>query len=91
LLGVSELVRLLVEEGVGFVVYKCELTFREGAVFGDTLEIRSVPKRESEFRVAFNQDVYRGDKLLVQGVVQMVCIDRDKRLVPIPASVLARM
>ncbi len=91
LLGVSELVRLLNDDGIGFVVYKCELTFREGAVFGDSLEIRTTPRRESEFRLVFNQDVYRGDKLLVQGLVQMVCIDRDKKLVRVPESVLARL
>ncbi len=90
LLGVEELVRLLHDEGVGFVVYKCEMTFREGAVFGDALEVRSSPRMESDFRVVFQQDVYRGDKLLVQGVVQMVCVDRERRLVPIPASVVAR-
>jgi tol-pal system-associated acyl-CoA thioesterase len=91
LLGVSELVRLLNEDGIGFVVYKCEMTFREGAVFGDSLEIRTTPKRESDFRLVFQQDVYRGDKLLVQGVVQMVCIDRDKKLARVPDSVLARL
>ncbi len=91
LLGVSELVRLLEQDGVGFVVYKCEMTFREGAVFGDTLEIRTTPSKESEFRLSFKQDVYRGDKLLVQGLVQMVCVDRDKKLVRVPSSVLDKL
>jgi acyl-CoA thioester hydrolase len=91
LLGVDALVRLLHEEGVGFVVYKCEMTFREGAVFGDSLEVRTTPRVESEFRLAFNQDVYRQEKLLVQGLVQMVCVDRDRRLVRVPESVLSRL
>jgi acyl-CoA thioesterase FadM len=67
------------------------MTFREGAVFGDTLEIRSTPRAESPFRVAFQQDVYRGDRLLVQGVVHMVCVDASKTLVPIPPGVMARL
>jgi len=83
-LGVDELVRLYRDEGIGFVVYKCELTFKEGAVFGDTIEIRSIAAKESEYRVVFSQDVYRGDKLLVQGVVHMVCVDGSKKLVPLP-------
>lgn len=91
LLGVEELVRLLREDGHGFVVYKCELTFKEGAVFGDTLEIRSTPRLESPFRVVFQQDVYRGDKLLVAGIVQMVCVDTSTKLVPIPKSVVERI
>lgn len=91
LLGVEELVRLYREEGVGFVVYKCELTYKQGAVFGDTLEIRSTPRLESAFRVVFQQDVWRRGELLVQGVVHMVCVDSNKKLVPIPPSVVARV
>jgi tol-pal system-associated acyl-CoA thioesterase len=90
LLGSDELVRLLREEGLGFVVYKCELTFRQGAVFGDRLEIRTTPRLESAFRVVFQQDVHRGAELLVNGVVQMVCVNADTKLVPIPAGVLAK-
>lgn len=97
LLGTEELVRLLAEEGKGFVVYKCEMTFKQGAVFGDTIEIRSTPKLESEYRVVFQQDVYRRDKstqkdeLLVQGVVHMVCVGADKKLVRLPESVTAKL
>lgn len=90
-LGTQELVRLLREEGIGFVVYKCEMTFKEGAVFGDALEVRSSARMESAYRVVFQQDVYRGDKLLVASMVQMVCIDANKTLVPVPASVLKRI
>jgi len=91
LLGSHELVRLLKEEGVGFVVYKCEMTFKEGAVFGDILEIRSTPKIESPFRVVFQQDVYRDDRLLVAGFVHMVAVGADKKLVQLPPSVRARI
>ena len=90
LLGVRELTTLW-EDGFGFVVYRCELSFKQGAVFGDTLEVRTTPSLESEFRVSFQQDVYRGDALLVKGVVEMVCLDRQRQVVPIPASVRARL
>lgn len=89
-LGVPELVRLYREDGIGFVVYKCELTFKEGAVFGDTVEIRSTARLESQFRVVFSQDVWRGDKQLVAGVVHMVCVDANRKLVAIPPSVVAK-
>ncbi len=91
LLGVPELVRLLREDGIGFVVYKCELTFKQGAVFGDSLEIRTTPRAESEYRLVFQQDVYRRGELLVQGVVQMVAVNTETKLVPIPKSVLDRV
>lgn len=90
LLGVRELVELY-ESGYGFVVYRCELSFKQGAVFGDALEVRSTPKLESDYRVVFQQDVYRGDTLMVKGVVEMVCLGPNKQLVAIPANVLAKL
>ncbi len=94
LLGVEELVRLLNEDGIGFVVYKAELTYKKGAVFGDAIEIRTTAAKESDFRLTFQQNVHRpseGDALLVEGRIEMVCVDRDGKLVPIPPSVVARL
>lgn len=86
LLGPDVLVALLRDHGLGFVVYRCELQFREGAVFGDELEIRSTFTLESAYRAVFKQDVWRpgGRAPLVQGVVHMVCVDADKQLVRLP-------
>lgn len=91
LLGVEELLRLYRDEGLGFVVYRCELSFKQGAVFGDTIEIRSRATLESEYRARFDQDAYRGDTLLVKGVVEMVCLGPEKQVVPIPPTVVARV
>lgn len=91
LLGPEALVRLWEDDGVGFVVYKVELAFAEGARFGDVLEIRSTVKVESDYRVVFDQQVWRpgGRKAAVVGTVQMVAVDRAQKLVPLPATVLA--
>jgi tol-pal system-associated acyl-CoA thioesterase len=91
LLGPHELVRLLRERGIGFVVYRAELVFKGGAVFGDAVEIRTTVRGESEFRLAFAHDVFRGDELLVQGKVELVCVDRDRQLVALPDSVTSRL
>ncbi|NOY90530.1 MAG: YbgC/FadM family acyl-CoA thioesterase [Deltaproteobacteria bacterium] len=91
LLGVDELVRLLNEEGVGFVVYKAGMTFKRGAVFGDNIEIRTRVTSESEYRLIFAQDVYRDEELLVEGRVEMVCVDGTTKLVKVPESVCARL
>jgi tol-pal system-associated acyl-CoA thioesterase len=90
-LGVEELVRMYREEGLGWVVYKVELTFREGAVFGDSLEIRSRMRMESEYRVNFRQEVWRpgASIAMVEGLVQMVCVDAAQKLVRIPEKVRA--
>jgi len=83
IIGADKLVELL-ERGVGFVVYKVSLTFKEGAQLGDVIEIRSRYERESEYRVVFHQSAWRGDTLLVDCEVQMVCVDRKRTLVPLP-------
>ncbi len=91
LLGVDELVRLLNEDGIGFVVYKAELTFLKGAVFGDTIEIRTEVERESDYRLVFQQNVHRKDELLVEGRIEMVCVDREGTLSKIPTVVLDQL
>ena len=93
MLGVKELRRLWEEEGVGFVVYKVELTFKQGAVFGDEVAIRSRVELESAFRLVFHQDAWRtaDESLLVQGLVHLVTVDRDKKLIKLPTSVLERI
>jgi acyl-CoA thioester hydrolase len=91
LLGVDELVRLFREDGVGFVVYKAEMTFKEGAVHGDLLEIRTTVRAESDYRAIFDQCVWRGDKKLVDGKVHLVCVDRNNKLVRLPTSVINRL
>jgi YbgC/YbaW family acyl-CoA thioester hydrolase len=89
-LGQQELARLWREEGVGFVVHKASLVYKEGAAFGDVLEIRSTGRVESEYRVSFAQKAHRkaDGKLLVEGTFEMVCVNGARQLVPLPASAM---
>lgn len=91
MLGVDELVRLYRDDGVGFVVYKAEMTFKEGAVYGDRLDIRTVAHNDGPYRAIFNQSVWREDGRgpLVEAVIQMVAVDKQNRLVKLPAHILA--
>lgn len=90
-LGTAELVRLLNEDGIGFVVYKAALTYKKGAVFGDTIEIRTEVRAESEYRLHFQQNVYRGEELLIEGQIELVCVDAAGKLVRVPSSVTSRL
>ena len=83
-IGADRLVKLLDEDGIGFVVYKVGMTFKEGARLGDIVTIRSTWDRASDYRVVFHQSAYRGDILLVEGLVEMVCVDDTKNLVALP-------
>jgi len=93
LLGPDELVRLFQDEGVGFVVYKCELYFRAGAKLGDVLTIRSHATTGSRFRAVFKQAAWRDDLShpLVEATIQLACVNGSGSLVPIPTTVAERI
>jgi acyl-CoA thioester hydrolase len=90
LLGVERLVTLYRDEGVGFVVYKAELQFKEAAVHGDRLEVRTTVRAEGTYRAIFEQSIWRrdGKQPLVTAVLQLVCVDRAGKLVELPTDVL---
>jgi tol-pal system-associated acyl-CoA thioesterase len=92
-LGPDEIVRLLQEEGIGFVVYKVEVTYKEGARLGDELEIRTRVELESKYRVIFYQDVWRADRTspLVASRIDLVAVNEEQKLVQLPESVLSGM
>lgn len=90
MLGVEHLVTLYDTHGVGFVVYKASMTFREGARFGDSIEVRSTVRAESAYRLIFKQDIWRDDakRALVEGEVHLACVDRNNKLIALPKPIL---
>ena len=85
LFGPDRLVELW-EEGRGFVVYKAALTFRSPATLGDILEVRTTWRKDGRFRAVFDQAAWReGERrALVEGEIQLACVDGSGQLVPIP-------
>mmetsp|Transcript_25019 Transcript_25019/g.63872 ORF Transcript_25019/g.63872 Transcript_25019/m.63872 type:complete len:311 (+) Transcript_25019:59-991(+) len=60
----------LVQSGISPVVAAGKITFKEGANYGDLLEIRTVPKIESTHRIIFEQTVVRvGRQTAADGAV----------------------
>ncbi len=92
-LGIDLLLQLARDEGIGFVVYRAEITYREGARFGDELTVRTTGSCESDYRLVLSQDVLRSSqgKVMVAGKITLVCVDRDSRLAPLPEVVRARL
>jgi tol-pal system-associated acyl-CoA thioesterase len=88
-LGRAELTRMYREEGLGFVVYKASMSFHEGAVFGDDLEVRTVVEISSPFRAVFHQAMWRpgGRKAMVEAEIHLVCV-KDGQLVKLPQKVM---
>lgn len=91
-LGREHLVRMWNTEGIGFVVYKAEMTFREGARFGDELEIRTTVDVESDYRAVFHQAAWKpgGKAAMVDAYIHLVCVDKNNKLIRLPQDVRDR-
>ena len=90
LLGISALVTLFEEHGIGFVVYKADLTYKKGAQFGDTVRIETTVEQESAFRLIFRQTAKldSDNSILVDGLIDLVCVDHQRNLIKLPEVVL---
>lgn len=86
LIGTDSLAKLWEEEGLGFSVYKVEMSFYDGAAFGDRLDIRTTVEQDGKFRLLFRQEAWRpnGKKPAVSAVIEMVCLDGNRQVKPIP-------
>lgn len=85
-----ELLRDLYEnDGLGFVVYEADLSFKRGARLGDRLEIRTRVERESDYRAVFHQSAwpFDGDDPYVESTIDIVCIDESGDLAPLPGVI----
>jgi tol-pal system-associated acyl-CoA thioesterase len=85
-LGTRQLADLLMNEGIGFVVYELTMNFKRGARLADEIVVRSEVERESDYRLVFEQSAYRkrDDKLLVSATIDIVCVDESGGLTEIP-------
>ncbi len=82
LLGTDLLVKLWNEQGIGFAVYSMNVKYTDSAVFGDNLDVRTTFKMDSQFRAILNQDIWKEGviKPSITGVIELICIDKSKRL-----------
>ncbi len=85
-LGIENLDLLWKTYGLGFAVYKAELTYFDGVGFGEMLTIHTRYDLESDYRVNWHQEAWKAGvgKPAVTANFQHVCLDRAKQLQPIP-------
>ncbi len=78
--------------GHGFVVRSVQGEYLRPARFNDALEVRSTIAAVTRVAVDFAQKLYRGDELLFDAMVRVVCINpAHGRPVSIPADMRARL
>lgn len=88
-IGSDQLAMLWDEYGLGFAVYKSNVTYQEGVYFADIIDIRTSFKIDGKFKTLWRQEVWRKDakRAAVVADIEMVCMDKNKQLVGIPQGV----
>ncbi|MEL0657824.1 thioesterase family protein [Psychromonas arctica] len=83
--------RLWNDQGIGFAVYKANMIFQEGVEFAEVCDIRTSFIIEGKYKTLWRQEVWRPNAIrpAVIGDIEMVCLDKDKQLQPIPNEILA--
>ncbi len=81
-LGIDVLIKLWKEQQIGFAVYSVNVKYTDAAVFGDQLDVRTTFKMDSPYRAIINQDIWKKEatKASIKGVVELICIDKNNRL-----------
>lgn len=68
---------LLKEFGVMFVVRRLELNYLKPALLDDMLDVTAQTKEVGRSRVTLLQNVTRGDEVLTEGEIHLVCVAAD--------------
>ncbi len=86
IIGIQELAGMWHDHGIGFAVYKINIGYHDGAVFGDLLDIRTSWIKEGDYRVIFSHEAWRPDakKPAVSCTLELVCLGPNKKLMKIP-------
>ncbi len=71
--------------GFLLVVHSVQATFKKPAVLGDVVDIVTTFTLPSVYRGRFAQRVERKGELLVDAIVDVVCLDRDQNLIEFPS------
>jgi len=79
------------EQGLGFAVYKANLIFQDGVEFAEICDIRTSFKLDGKYKTLWRQEVWLdgATKPAVYADIEMVCMDKQKKLQPIPDEILA--
>jgi acyl-CoA thioester hydrolase len=89
----DKLATLWQEKGLGFAVYKANLTFQDGVEFSEICDVRTSYLFDGKYKTLWRQELWRpnASKAAVIGDIEMVCLDKQKRLQPIPEEILTSL
>jgi acyl-CoA thioester hydrolase len=79
------------QDGVVFVVRRVEADYLKPAKFDDELQVRTVVKAVTGARLIMLQEIIRGDDLLFQAEVTVVCVGEGGVPARLPANIRRRI
>ena len=87
------LAELWKEYGLGFAVYKANLTFQDGVEFSEVCDIRSQVSMDGQYKTIWHQELWRprGMRPAVVADIEMVCMDTNKKLQRTPEVLLDKL
>ena len=77
----------LATEGIYFVVAHTELDYKYPARYQDAIRIFTAIENAGRCSIDFVQEIVKDDNVLVKTKTTLVCINKDFKPVPLPASV----
>ena len=83
-----DLGKLLRDDGVCFVVHSANIRFIRPALLNDMLATTARVEKVGGARMVFEQQVRRGEELLVEATITIACVDaKTYKLIPVPAAI----
>ncbi len=79
--------REMKDDGIVFVVRRVEADYLGSAVLDDELMVETEVRNVTGVRLTMDQRVKRGEELLFQAVVTVVCMNEDGQPVRLPANI----
>jgi YbgC/YbaW family acyl-CoA thioester hydrolase len=89
----DKLAQLWQHQGLGFAVYKANLTFQDGVEFAEVCDVRSSFQLDGKYKTLWRQELWRpnASRAAVIADIEMVCLDKQKKLQPIPEDILTSL
>ncbi|QFT64504.1 tol-pal system-associated acyl-CoA thioesterase [Roseivivax sp. THAF30] len=79
------------KDGIVFVVRRVEADYIAPAKFDDELVVRTETKSVTGVRLVMHQEVWRGDTLLFQAEVLVVCVNEAGGAARLPANIRQKL
>ncbi|GAA5526018.1 acyl-CoA thioesterase YbgC [Microbulbifer aestuariivivens] len=67
------------QQGLLLVVHSAEIHYRRSALLDDALRVTAAIGKLGRAAVTFEQNIFRGNEIICQGVVKVACVADDTR------------